>query len=337
MKAKDNKPAFGVLLVNLGTPTEPTPRAVRAYLKEFLSDRRVIKFPRVLWYFLLRGVILPLRSPRVAKNYQKIWTGEGSPLRVISQRQRTALEKALKISLNEDIPVEIGMCYGTPSLQDAWIKLRDAQVSRLLVLPLYPQYSSTTTAAVFDKITQIFARDSCIPECRFVNDYHAHEGYIKALATHVRSHWQSRGRAKQLLLSFHSIPKSYYEQGDMYPEYCHRTGLLLAKELGLSENEWQVTFQSRFGKTEWIQPYTLDTLKRLGQQKLESIDVISPGFSADCLETLEELDILNRGLFQKEGGGEFRYIPALNDSAEHIDFLSRLVLEHAHSWWNNAK
>ncbi|WP_087718255.1 ferrochelatase [Salinicola salarius] len=323
---------FGVLLVNLGTPEAPTPKAVRQYLGEFLGDPRVIDAPRWLWWPILHGVILRIRPPKVAKAYASVWQEEGSPLMAIGRRQQRALRERLASQTGESIPVELAMTYGKPSMEEAGLRLREAGVERILVLPLYPQFSRTTTGAVFQRLAKALEPCPHLPELRFVRDYHDHPDYISALAASVRQHWEANGDGGRLLMSYHGIPKRYVDNGDPYARHCEKTSRLLAEELGLSEGEWFQSYQSRFGREEWLKPYTDETLKAWGADKIECVDVISPAFAADCLETLEEIDAENRHYFQEAGGGRYRYIPALNDRPEHITLLTSLVEQHTAGW-----
>lgn len=326
-------PRFGVLLVNLGTPDAPTPEAVRRYLGEFLWDRRVVDAPRALWWMVLNGFILRLRPQRVAKGYQAIWSDEGSPLLAIGRRQQRALAEALERHFGEPIPVELAMTYGNPSLREGGLRLREAGAERILVLPLYPQFSRSTTAAVFDGLARALAPCPNLPELRFIRDYHAHPAYIQALANSVRDHWTTHGGERgRLLLSYHGIPQRYADEGDPYPRHCERTSSLVAEALGLADDEWQMSYQSRFGREEWLKPYTDKTLAAWGQKGIDQVDVISPAFAADCLETLEELEVENRDNYLAAGGRVFRYIPALNDRTDHIDLLTQLVDQHSKGW-----
>ena len=317
---------IGVLLVNLGTPDEPTPKAVRRYLKEFLSDVRVVDTPRLIWWFILR-VILLIRPKPVSEAYQSIWWDEGSPLMVISRRQQQALEKALKEELGYEVPVALAMTYGQPSMEEASKRLREEGVSSIIVLPLYPQNSSSTTAAVFDRLASALKPCPHMPELHFINEYHNHPDYIHALANSVQQHWQEYGKAQKLLMSFHGIPQSYQDKGDPYPHQCRETARLVAEQLGLKDDEWLCSFQSRFGRQEWVKPYTDFVLKEWGEKGIESVNIISPAFAADCLETLEELKEENREYFIEAGGKEYTYIPALNDNPDHIQLMVNLVKE----------
>ncbi|MHB0776348.1 ferrochelatase [Halomonas sp. WWR20] len=324
---------YGVMLVNLGTPDAPTPEAVRRYLAEFLGDRRVIDLPRWKWWPILHGVILRIRPRKVAKAYASVWGEEGSPLLSIGLRQQRALKECLAERSGEEIPVELAMTYGNPSMEAAGLALRRAGAERILVLPLYPQFSSSTTAAVFDRLARALAPCPHLPELRFVRDYHDHPAYIQALANSVREHWTRHGEQRgRLLMSYHGIPKRYAEKGDPYPRHCETTSRLLAEALGLEESAWLQTYQSRFGREEWLKPYTDETLKAWGEAGVEHVDVMSPAFAADCLETLEELEVENRGYFEESGGKTYRYIPALNDRADHIALLAELVETHTQGW-----
>lgn len=322
---------FGVLLVNLGTPDEPTASSVRRYLREFLSDPRVIDTPKVIWWFILNCIILMVRPAKVAKLYQSIWTPEGSPLLKESRAQAEGLQKLLD-ERGFNCSVELAMTYGEPSVECAIETLRSSACNRILVLPLYPQYSATTTAAVMDAVHQSQQQERDIPEFRFVKSYCDHPTYIGALANSVRGHWQNKGQGEQLLMSFHGIPKRYADAGDPYPEECHKTAHSLAQALSLDERQWAYTFQSRFGPAEWLQPYTDKTLEHLPAQGVKHVDIISPAFAADCLETLEELKIQNCELFLGAGGKRYEYIPALNADPLFIQCLAELTEQHTQGW-----
>ncbi len=322
----------GVLLVNLGTPAEPTTASVRRFLKEFLSDPRVIEYPRLLWWLILNGIILRIRPSRSAKAYREIWTGEGSPLMLHSQ----ALTDRVRDRLGEQAPgrfsVELGMTYGEPSIPGAIERLRLARARRILVLPLYPQYSGTTTASVFDAVTRHLQGVRWVPEMRFVNQYHDDDGYIDALAASVREYWAENGRGDHLMMSFHGVPQYTLDRGDPYHCHCRKTGRLLAETLGLGENDWTLSFQSRVGREEWLKPYTDETVRQLGERGIGRLDVICPGFSTDCLETLEEIAMQNAEFFTEAGGESLHYIPALNARADHVAALSSLVERHTLGW-----
>lgn len=323
---------LGILLVNLGTPDAPTPAAVRRYLAEFLSDPRVVAIPKLIWQIILRGIVLRVRPKRKAEDYKRIWTEDGAPLLAISKRQQAALNEIVQSRLRGDIHVALGMRYGNPSIASALASLRQRNVQRLLVFPLYPQYSATTTASIFDAVTAELQRWRWIPELRFIQRYHDHPDYIRVLSESIRDFRQQAGDAQKLLFSFHGIPKDYYQSGDPYPDECRATANRVADQLGLNEDQWLATFQSRFGAQEWVKPYTMETLKQWGAQGVESVQVVCPAFAADCLETLEEIAEENRDAFLEAGGGQYAYIPALNDSPGHIQLLADLVCRHVSGW-----
>lgn len=323
---------MGILLVNLGTPDAPDRGSVRRYLKEFLWDPRVVEMARPIWWLVLNGVILNTRPGRSAKAYQKVWTDEGSPLLVISQKQRAALGDAMQDRLGFDVPVALGMRYGNPSIRSALEELREVGARRILVMPLYPQYSATTTASIFDAVSEELRGWRWLPELRFLNHYHDDPSYIAALAASVRQHWETSGPADRLLLSFHGIPEEYFHKGDPYFCECQKTGRLLAEALGLQAGQWQLSFQSRLGPKQWLQPYTDQTLESLAHQGVKSVQVMCPGFSADCLETLEEVAMENRDIFLAAGGERYEYIPCLNDEPAHIAMLAGLAEQHMQGW-----
>ncbi|POL00964.1 ferrochelatase [Klebsiella pneumoniae] len=310
----------GILLANLGTPDAPTPGAVKRYLRQFLSDKRVVDTSRLLWWPLLRGVILPIRSPRVAKLYQSVWMEEGSPLMVYSRRQQQALAARLP-----DTPVALGMSYGSPSLASAVDDLLAQGVEHIVVLPLYPQYSCSTVAAVWDELARILAKKRAIPGISFIRDYAEHPDYIHALAASVRASFAVHGEPDLLLLSYHGIPQRYANQGDDYPQRCRDTTRELVSALGLPPERVMMTFQSRFGREPWLTPYTDETLKMLGEKGTKHIQVLCPGFAADCLETLEEIAVQNREIFLEAGGKQYEYIPALNADAAHFEMMVNLT------------
>jgi ferrochelatase len=318
-----------IVLMNLGTPAAPTAAAIRSYLREFLSDPRVVEIPRSLWYPILYGPILMLRPARLASAYQLMWDHYGdSPLRVISQRQVTRLQQKLdEVCANPPL-VRLAMTYGEPKLPDVIAELRAAGVEHTVVLPLYPQYSATTTAPIYDQVGAVTAAARDIPSIAVVKQYWDHPAYIETLAQSVLDHWQQHGRAERLLMSFHGIPKRNVERGDPYGPQCQATAERLASRLGLQRQQWQISFQSRLGRAEWLQPYTSATLLQWGAEQLASVDVICPAFAADCLETLEEIAVENRGVFQRSGGGDFRYIACLNDSDAHIAMLVEILKDH---------
>jgi len=325
-------PRIGVLVTNLGTPAAPTASAVRSYLREFLSDTRVIEMPRLIWWLILHGVILRVRPSRSAAAYQKIWTEDGSPLLVTSQRQVAKLKERLADKLPAGVEVILGMRYGKPSIGEALERLRQTGVRRLLVLPLYPQYAASTTGSTFDAVADVLKSWRWLPDLHFVNHYHAAPGYIGALAQSIREAWQEREPAERLLFSFHGLPQRYLDAGDPYHCECQRTARMVAEALELPENRWHVSFQSRVGREEWLRPYTDETLIEWGKSGLKSVEVICPGFSADCLETLEEIAMQNRDFFLGHGGETFHYIHALNDRDDHMDFLADLVMEELGTW-----
>jgi len=324
---------LGVLVVNLGTPQAPETRAVRKYLAQFLSDPRIIELPRWLWNIILHGIILRVRPAKSAEAYREVWSDEtGSPLLSISQAQTTALKEALQHRFNTPVEVVLGMRYGEPSIDTAITQLEKSNVRRLIVLPMYPQYSGTTTASVFDAVAQRMQRTRWIPELRFINQFCDHRAYIHALASTVRESWAKNGRGDLLVTSYHGIPKRYLTSGDPYHCLCHKTSRLLAEELGIEAHEIKVVFQSRVGREEWLRPYCDETMKTLPSEGYKSIDVLCPAFSADCLETIEEISGENREYFEENGGERFQYIPCLNDRSDHIAFLSDLVVQHAQGW-----
>ena len=314
-----NNKKVGILLANLGTPEAPTAPAVKRFLGEFLHDKRVVDLTRWVWCPVLHGIILPIRSPKVAKLYRSIWMDDGSPLLVYSKRQQEKLANALSL------PVELGMTYGEPSLNTGVRALVAQGVERIIVLPLYPQYSATTTAAVFDGLAKVCKTMPVVPELVFINHYHDHPGYIKALADKVRISWQQNGQGEKLVCSYHGIPKRYADNGDIYPQHCMQTTELLRQELGLEADQIMMTYQSQFGKEEWLQPYTDKTLASLPEQGIRQVDIISPAFSVDCLETLEELKVENRHIFEQAGGTDFHYVECLNDSDLHIEMMKALI------------
>ena len=322
----------GVIVVNLGTPDAPTSGAVRRFLKQFLSDPRVIEYPRLLWWLILNLIILVIRPSRSAEAYRKIWTDQGSPLMLHSRAIANKLNARLNSTSGPPIHVELAMTYGEPSISNAIDQLLAKGARRILTLPLYPQYSGTTTAAVFDVVVRKLNRLRWIPEARFINNYHDAPGYIDALATSVRESWAANGRGDKLLMSFHGVPESTLLNGDPYHCHCHKTARLLANKLELSDDDWMIAFQSRVGREKWLAPYTDQTVKELGREGLSRIDVVCPGFSTDCLETLEEIAMQNAEFFQEAGGGSLHYIPSLNARDDHVGFLASLIEQHTAGW-----
>jgi len=325
----DSQPRVGVILNNLGTPKGPDTRSVRRFLKQFLWDPRVVEMSRPAWWLVLNGIILNTRPKRSASAYRKVWTEQGSPLAVITMQQVEALRQRLA---DTGVLVEPAMRYGSPSLRDGLRRLREQGATRILVLPLYPQYSATTTASTFDAVAAELRTWRWLPELRFVNHYHDAPGYIDALAGSIESHWQRHGKAERLVLSFHGIPQEYFLNGDPYFCECQKTARLLRERLGIAHQDMVVSFQSRLGPRKWLEPYTDQTLSSLATAGVSSVQVCCPGFSADCLETLEEIAMENRDVFIGNGGERYEYIPCLNDSAAHMDFLHTLVNQHTQGW-----
>lgn len=317
-----------VVLVNLGTPSEPTSKGVRIFLRRFLSDRRVVDLPRFLWLPILHCIILPLRSRKVARLYQGIWQEGGSPLLTLSQ----ALTRKVAARLAGKYEVRLAMTYSQPELSNIVESLISHGCQRLILLPLYPQYSVSTTAPVFDAYCQAVAKLYRLPELRFISHYYNNPGYIQALIHSVREHWQCHGQNEVLVFSFHGIPERYARNGDPYPQQCLETAQKVASGLGLRESQWRISYQSRFGKEPWLTPYTDELLTDLAKEGVNSINVISPAFATDCLETLEEIQVELRECFIKAGGSDFSYIPALNDSDEHAKLLSEVILQHSQEW-----
>lgn len=317
-----------VLLVNLGTPDAPTPAAVRRYLAEFLWDPRVVEIPRPLWWMILNCVVLNVRPSASARKYASIWSERGSPLRVHTEDVAAALEERLRSSPGSEATiVRPAMRYGAPSVASALDALKREGADRVLVIPMYPQYAASTTGSVSDALALWTCRTRNLPELRMVRSFHDHPAYIAALATQINAYWEVHGRGDQLVMSFHGLPRYTLDRGDPYHCECHKTGRLLANVLGLTEGQWTVSFQSRFGRAEWLQPYTSELLASLGAQGIRKIDVVCPGFTTDCIETLEELGIEGRNSFKAAGGDDFRLIPCLNSSAEWVDALACLVTD----------
>ena len=321
-----------VVLVNLGTPDAPTSAAVRPYLREFLSDPRVVEIPRLLWWCILNFLILPFRSGQSAKKYASIWAREGSPLKLHTQAQAMLLRGALGERGHDDVIVAMAMRYGSPSLPDVLARLKADGCDRVAILPAYPQYSGTTTGSIYDAVFDHYRKVRNLPELRFVKHYHDDDGYIGALAHSVQAHWDQHGRPDKLVLSFHGVPKRTLLLGDPYHCECLKTARLLAARLKLSPDQYLVTFQSRFGKAEWLQPYTAPTLQQLGRDGVARVDVLCPGFTSDCLETLEEINMEVRHDFLSAGGKEFHYIPCLNESPQWIAALAEIAEQHMIGW-----
>ena len=321
-----------ILLVNLGTPAAPTRSAVRRYLKEFLFDPRVVEIPRLVWWLILNVVILNVRPAKSAAKYAQIWDQDGSPLKVHTERQTKLLRGYLGEKGHTALVVDFAMRYGEPSIASVLERLKQQRCERILVLPLYPQYAASTTATALDAVSAHLRRTRNVPELRMVKHFHDHPGYIAALAESVRRHWAQHGRPDRLLMSFHGLPRYTLERGDPYHCECQKTARLLAEALALTPEQYQLSFQSRFGPADWLQPYTAATLAQLGRQGLRRVDVICPGFVADCLETLEEIGMEGRAEFLSSGGKEFHAIPCLNESEAWIQALAQIALDHAGGW-----
>ncbi|MDJ0812089.1 MAG: ferrochelatase [Woeseiaceae bacterium] len=324
--------SLGILVVNLGTPDAPTPKAVRRYLKQFLWDPRVVELPRPLWWLILNGVILNVRPKQSAEAYGKIWTEQGSPLLLYSRDIAEGIGRQLAARTSGPVHVELGMSYGQPSIDSALQRLYERGARRVVCLPLYPQYSGTTTGSVFNDITGALQRRRWVPEFRFINHYHDARGYIAALAQSISEYREQNGAGDKLLFSFHGLPRQNLLDGDPYHCQCHKTARLIAESLELAPDDYVVTFQSRVGRQEWLRPYTDETIEQFGKDGLGRLDVVCPGFAADCLETLEEIAMQNAEIFTEAGGGELKYIPCLNARDDHIEFLTRLVEKHTGGW-----
>jgi ferrochelatase len=334
----DRTPRVGVLLVNLGTPDEATPAAVRRYLAQFLADPRVVEIPRPLWLLILHGVILRVRPARSAAKYAKVWTAEGSPLLAHSRKQASLLQGYLaqrlkSAGLPPDLTaIELAMRYGNPDVAGALDRLRAAGCDRILVVPLYPQYAASTTASAMDAVHAHVGRTRRMPGLRFVDCFHDDPGYVKALARGINDYWTRNGRPDRLVMSFHGLPRRSLDLGDPYHCHCRKTARLLAEELGLDAGQFVVTFQSRFGRAEWLQPYTQDTVVALAKEGVRRVDVACPGFVADCLETLEEIGLEVKDAFLAAGGKEFHAIPCLNEEPAFIAALADLVWRNLAGW-----
>ncbi len=322
----------GILLVNLGTPDAPTAQAVRPYLKAFLGDPRVVEIPKPIWWLILNGIILNVRPKKSAEKYASVWLPEGSPLRVYTEKQATLLQGYLGERTKAPFVVEFAMTYGNPSISGALNRLKEKNCQRILIVPLFPQYAASSTAPVFDQVFAELQQMRNLPALRTIKNFHDHAGYIKALAASINAYWVKNGRPEKLLMSFHGVPQYTLEKGDPYHCECHKTGRLLAEALGLQNNQYIISFQSRFGKAEWIKPYTTATLKELGKQQTRRVDVVCPGFVADCLETLEEIAMEGKEDFQHAGGGEYHYIPCLNDRNDWMHALTDLVMDNLQGW-----
>ncbi len=333
----DMVPRIGVLVANLGTPDAPDTPSLRRYLREFLSDPRVVETPKLIWQPILRGIILNTRPKRSAKAYREVWTDEGSPLMLYSGAIARGIGERLEQTLDVPVLVRLGMRYGQPAVGRVINEMMEAGVRKLIVLPLYPQYSASTSGSVFDAVSRFFMQQRWVPDMHFISAYFDQPSYIETLAASVERHWAEHGRGDHLLMSFHGIPREYFVGGDPYHCHCQATGRLLAERLGLSETAWTLTFQSRFGPKEWLTPYTDETLVKLAEGGTSRVDVVCPGFAADCLETLEEIAGENRELFEGAGGQHLAYIPALNDSPAHLDMLTELVKTRMQCWLEDTR
>lgn len=323
---------LGIVLVNLGTPDAPEPKALRRYLGEFLSDHRVVEIPKLIWKIILHGIILRIRPKKSAKAYAKVWTDNGSPLMALSQAITDKVSLELSKKLTVPIDVKLAMRYGNPSINDVLLNLHNNGAEKLVVLPLYPQYSGATTGSVADAVFQSLMKWRWVPELRLMGAYYDNPQYIDALAQSIIDHRAKNKDTSKLLISFHGMPKATLLAGDPYFCQCHKTARLLAEKLNLEDSEWELVFQSRFGKAEWLQPYIAQRLESLPSEGIKSISVVCPGFAVDCVETLEEIALEGRDSFLAAGGEEFQYIPSLNTHDDHIHFLSDLILSHASGW-----
>ena len=334
-----DKLKVGILLANLGTPDAPTAKALRPYLNQFLMDRRVVEIPRFIWWWILNCIILVIRPKKSAEKYAQVWMQEGSPLLVHAKNQAQLLRGYLGQKIKSPFAVELGMSYGNPSMQSAIEKLKAQHCNKILVFPLYPQYAASSTAASLDAVWKTLIKMRNVPAIRTIKHYHDHPAYIQALADSINKFWQINGKPEKLIMSFHGVPKFHLMKGDLYHCECHKTGRLLADTLGLNQDQYQIAFQSRFGKQEWLKPYLASTLEALGKQKVKRIDIVCPGFSSDCLETLEEIAMEGKHIFQSNGGGEYHYIPALNENEAWIHAMTTIALENLQGWvsteWDN--
>ena len=323
---------IGVLISNLGTPEAPTKQALRPYLKQFLSDPRVVEVPKLIWWFILNGIILNIRPKRSAEAYKTVWTEDGSPLLTHTKHQAAGLAKRFSQKYGDDIIVEYAMRYGEPSVSNAVEKLLAQGARKIVLLPLYPQYCASTSGSTFDALAQDFTQRRWLPDFRFISHYHDNPEYISCMAKKIQAHWDKHGRTDKLVFSYHGIPKRYLTNGDPYHCECHKTSRLIADALGLKGEEYMTTFQSRFGREEWLKPYTDETLKKLPEQGVKSLQVVCPGFSSDCLETIEEIGEENREYFMEAGGERYEYIECLNSDDAHLDMLFNLLVENIQGW-----
>lgn len=316
---------IGIILANLGSPTAPTTKAVRRFLKDFLGDPRVVNLPRPLWWLILNFFVLPFRPSRSAKAYRKVWHEKGSPLTYMTRQLSEKVAEQLK---PKGITVNYAMRYGEPSIATQLKAFKKEGITDVMVLPLYPQYSSTTTASIYDDLTKELKQWRHLPSFQFISDYHQDDHYIAAVAASIELAWREQAKNELLVMSFHGLPEQLTQWGDPYFHQCHKTAALIAEKLGLTEKQWMIVFQSRFGKAQWLKPYCVDTLQVLPTQGIKAIDIVCPGFAVDCLETLEEIAMENKSIFMEAGGSEYRYIACLNDSQAHVDALINLLHLH---------
>ena len=322
---KGASPRRGVLLCNLGTPDAPRTSELRRYLKQFLSDPRVVEVPRLIWWLILNLIILRIRPRRSAKLYKSVWTEGGSPLLVYSQAQVDGVKKLLDEKYDSDIPVVLGMRYGNPSIESAINDLTEQNVREITILPLYPQYSEATTGSTFDAVADVFKKTRWVPQLNFVGGYHQSEAFLDALCASIKRHIEAHGQPDKLVMSYHGTPQSYLKKGDPYHCLCHQTTRLIVERMGLDKEKVMTTFQSRFGREPWLQPYTDKTLEAMPEDGIKHVAIMCPGFSSDCLETIEEINMEARESFLHAGGEQFHYIPCLNDDPEHIEALASIV------------
>ncbi|MDC3263556.1 ferrochelatase [Pelagibacterales bacterium] len=313
----------GVLICNLGTPETYKTKDVRRFLRQFLSDGRVIEIPKIIWWFILNGIILTLRPSKSAKLYKSVWTKEGSPLLVLSKK----LTEKLKMSVGDSCEVELAMRYGNPSMESALMSLKNKNCRKLIIIPMFPQYSGTTTGSIFDEVARVLSKWRWVPSLSFVNSYHDHPEYINALADSLSNHIKNNSPQK-IIFTYHGIPKRNFDLGDPYQCYCQKTTRLVAEKLNLEDGTYITTFQSRFGPAEWLKPYTSDTMGELPPQEVKNVLVVAPAFSVDCLETIEEIDQENKEIFLKAGGEKFTYAPCLNDSSGQVNLLKAIIDKH---------
>lgn len=325
---KGASPRRGVLLCNLGTPDAPGTSELRRYLKQFLSDPRVVEVPRLIWWLILNLIILRIRPRRSAKLYKSVWTKDGSPLLVHSQAQADGVKKLLDEKYDRDIPVVLGMRYGNPSIESAINELTEQNVREITILPLYPQYSGATTGSTFDAVADVFKKTRWVPQLNFINGYHQSEAFLDALCASINRHIEKHGQPDKLLMSYHGTPQSYLKKGDPYHCLCHQTTRLIVERMGLDADKVMTTFQSRFGREPWLQPYTDKTLETMPEEGIKHVAIMCPGFSSDCLETIEEINMEARESFIHAGGEQFHYIPCLNDDPEHIEALASIVSKY---------